>query len=335
MVILFVCKSNTYRSRIADAYARSLNMPGVTFGSAGVEASLNPCGPSWKWTNELLKEEGLAKFDKPHWTQLTQSMLSRANIVVCMNRSVYDTARRLGMQFPLRTFIWGIQDVTALQSNGLIDASDLPLFVRRTFGHVKEKVGELTVVIRRPKPHELVDVTLEDGTLTGRTADVDTIHTKGLWHRGVHGAVFTETGEVLLQRRSKSIIYNPGLWDLTFGGIVAAGEEPEEALLRELREEMGVASKDSEISKLFVWRYNHFWPHYGLHSRVLTHTYLIKLKVPVKLRLQTKEVSDGKFVTLTEATQFFTSGKSALGETTPAHQYYHRLLSDVRHAVAK
>jgi 8-oxo-dGTP pyrophosphatase MutT (NUDIX family)/protein-tyrosine-phosphatase len=334
MVILFVCMGNTFRSRLAEAYAKSLHIPGATFKSAGVAATNNYSGPIWIHTKALLDEENLSQYGKPSWTQLTQSILTRANIVVCLNREVYDSALQLGLKFPLRTYIWSITDVTRMQHTAIGQTGAFIHFARRTFDDIKVKVGELTVVIRRPKPHELVDVLNQDGSRTGRVADVDTIHTEGLWHNGVHGAVYTSSGELLMQRRSKTIIYNPGVWDFTFGGIVAAGEEPEETLLRELREEMGIAAKDSQVSKLFVWHYNHYWPHYALHSRVLTHTYLIKMKGPIDLKLQRKEVSDAKYLPLNEAASFIQSGKSTLGETTPAHHYYQKLLAEVRHSLS-
>jgi 8-oxo-dGTP diphosphatase len=50
-------------------------------------------------------------------------------------------------------------------------------------------------------------------------------------------AIVTRRGSVLLTRRAHAP--SAGLWDLP-GGFLEAGETPEEALRRELREELGV-----------------------------------------------------------------------------------------------
>lgn len=53
------------------------------------------------------------------------------------------------------------------------------------------------------------------------------------------GALLVRGGEVLLGRRSDDRVWLPGAWDV-FGGHVDAGETPEDALRREVLEELGV-----------------------------------------------------------------------------------------------
>lgn len=60
---------------------------------------------------------------------------------------------------------------------------------------------------------------------------------------GVHdcvGAVLVRDGELLLGRRSVDREWLPGAWDV-FGGHIESGESAEAALMRELREELGIA----------------------------------------------------------------------------------------------
>jgi 8-oxo-dGTP diphosphatase len=47
-------------------------------------------------------------------------------------------------------------------------------------------------------------------------------------------------GSVLLERRPDDAAVSPGVWDLP-GGHVEPGERPEQTLVRELREELGIA----------------------------------------------------------------------------------------------
>jgi 8-oxo-dGTP diphosphatase len=53
------------------------------------------------------------------------------------------------------------------------------------------------------------------------------------------GAIIICAGKVLLGRRSADRSFYPNVWDI-FGGHIEAGEQPEQALLRELREELGI-----------------------------------------------------------------------------------------------
>jgi mutator protein MutT len=52
-------------------------------------------------------------------------------------------------------------------------------------------------------------------------------------------ALITRDGRLLLARRSPTKRFFPSCWDL-IGGHVEAGETPAEALVREIREEVGV-----------------------------------------------------------------------------------------------
>lgn len=57
--------------------------------------------------------------------------------------------------------------------------------------------------------------------------------------RATAGAFLLAEGKLLLERRPKDAPVYPGRWD-TPGGHVEEGEAPEEALVRELREELGI-----------------------------------------------------------------------------------------------
>jgi 8-oxo-dGTP pyrophosphatase MutT (NUDIX family) len=89
------------------------------------------------------------------------------------------------------------------------------------------------------------DVTQEDFFLTAST-DL---------HPGdaVAALIVLEDGRYLLQLRDqKPDIFYPGHWGL-FGGSVDDGEEPEEALYRELEEELGLVRAESIFFANFVF----------------------------------------------------------------------------------
>ena len=61
-----------------------------------------------------------------------------------------------------------------------------------------------------------------------------------LLHPVVHLHVFNSRGEVYLQKRPEWKDIQPGKWDTSVGGHIDFGETPEQALVREVREELGI-----------------------------------------------------------------------------------------------
>ncbi len=61
-----------------------------------------------------------------------------------------------------------------------------------------------------------------------------------LLHPGVHLHLFDKDGRLLLQLRSLTKKIQPGKWDAAVGGHVSFGESIEDALIREVSEEIGL-----------------------------------------------------------------------------------------------
>lgn len=59
-------------------------------------------------------------------------------------------------------------------------------------------------------------------------------------HPVVHLHLFNSKGELFLQKRPEWKDIQPGKWDTACGGHIDYGETPEAALLREVREELGM-----------------------------------------------------------------------------------------------
>ncbi|RHR36247.1 NUDIX domain-containing protein [Parabacteroides sp. AF18-52] len=70
-------------------------------------------------------------------------------------------------------------------------------------------------------------------------------------HPVIHLHIFNEVGELYLQKRSMNKDIQPGKWDTAVGGHIDYGETVEEALRREVREELGI----TEFTPQFMTRY--------------------------------------------------------------------------------
>lgn len=85
---------------------------------------------------------------------------------------------------------------------------------------------------------ELLDVIAEGHTLA--RIERAAVRPLGLLTHAVHLNAWTPDGRLWVARRAMDKTTDPGLWDTLAGGLVAAGENPESALLRESLEEAGM-----------------------------------------------------------------------------------------------
>lgn len=86
---------------------------------------------------------------------------------------------------------------------------------------------------------ELVDVVDDDDRVV-RTVTRAEMRANRLQHRAASIAVFGSDARLLVHRRADTKDVWPGMWDLAAGGVVAAGEEYDDAARRELAEELGI-----------------------------------------------------------------------------------------------
>ncbi len=85
---------------------------------------------------------------------------------------------------------------------------------------------------------ELLDVMAEGQTLA--RIERGAVRPLGLLTQAVHLNGWSPDGRLWVARRALNKSTDPGLWDTLSGGLVAAGEDPESALLRETFEEAGL-----------------------------------------------------------------------------------------------
>lgn len=70
-------------------------------------------------------------------------------------------------------------------------------------------------------------------------------------HPVIHLHIFNDAGELYLQKRSMTKDIQPGKWDTAVGGHIDYEETVEEALRREVREELGITA----FTPQFITRY--------------------------------------------------------------------------------
>ena len=99
--------------------------------------------------------------------------------------------------------------------------------------------------------NELLPLTDELGHIVGRATRGECHGGSMLLHPVVHLHVFNPEGALFLQRRPEWKDIQPGRWDTAVGGHVDWGETIDEALRREVSEEIGL----TDFTPTFLCRY--------------------------------------------------------------------------------
>jgi isopentenyldiphosphate isomerase len=111
-------------------------------------------------------------------------------------------------------------------------------------------------------PEELVALYLPDddaGRVVG-AAPRSRVRAENLPHAATAVLLVDDDGRVYVHRRTETKDVFPGQWDCWAGGVVAAGEDPDAAAVRELTEELGV--RGLSLEPLFRHWYRDDRTHY-------------------------------------------------------------------------
>ena len=146
---------------------------------------------------------------------------------------------------------------------------------------------------------EFLEVYSPEGTKTGQKKSKSEIHRKGLFHSTVHVWIFTEEGNILIQKRSKKKELNPGVWDVSVAGHVKFNENIKKAAKRETLEETGININTKDLLKIGVYRSINIHP--TAIDKEFFHTYILKIdKNSINLGFKNNEVDDLKFISIEE-----------------------------------
>ncbi|MBQ8656933.1 MAG: NUDIX domain-containing protein [Prevotella sp.] len=137
---------------------------------------------------------------------------------------------------------------------------------------------------------EIFPVVDESGHVVGSATRGECHGGSRLLHPVVHLHVFNSRGDVYLQRRPAWKDIQPGKWDTSVGGHIDYGESPEEALRREVREELGITDFVPERVGLYVFE--------SLRERELV--YVNRTVYDGVITPSAEELDGGRFWTLDE-----------------------------------
>lgn len=146
---------------------------------------------------------------------------------------------------------------------------------------------------------EFFDVLDENGEKTGRTKLRQEVHRDGDWHRSVD--VFVVRGdELLLQKRCATKDSYLGMWDLSCGGHISAGESSLETAVRELGEELGLEVQSSDLKFVESFK-SSARPAPDFVNNSFNDMYILQTQAGLnELKFQEEEISALKYVPIAD-----------------------------------
>ena len=137
----------------------------------------------------------------------------------------------------------------------------------------------------------------EKGETIGKATRKECHSGSKMLHPVVHLHIFNKAGDLYLQKRSINKDIQPGKWDTAVGGHIDYGETVEEALRREVREELGITAFTPQFITRYVFE--------SAIEKELVNTFRTIYNGEIKP--DTEELDGGRFWSLEEI-------KSKLGE---------------------
>ena len=112
MHIHFICTGNVFRSRLAEAYLRSLKHPKISkVSSSGIQASHNKWGPITWYAARIINNYNLHSFVTHTWSETTDDQIRNADVIIFIDKSHFDhVAKKHNLEN--KTYeIWNIPDL--------------------------------------------------------------------------------------------------------------------------------------------------------------------------------------------------------------------------------
>jgi isopentenyl-diphosphate Delta-isomerase len=173
---------------------------------------------------------------------------------------------------------------------------------------------------------ELIDICDENNNLTDSQELKTQAHKIGLWHRSAHIWIYNSKKEILLQLRAKEKPLYPDMWDISVAGHVSCGEQPIQAALREIKEEIGLTIKESDLSFFKIIKRESIFR--DIKNNEFYYVYFLKFNGNVdELKLQKEELQKIKFISLSELKKEL---KNKSNNLVPHKNYWTQIINQIK-----
>ena len=322
--IHFVCRGNTYRSRLAAAQMHSIAGGKFTISSSGINAHKSTTKTSEAYTQAIARRHKVLYGIQSIKTQTNNELLKTADVIVFMNKDVYDEAAQFYDFDARKVIVWHTPDISVpvrTHYDATLDLKPVLTIAEHTFLGIQQHCRELLAYLNTTS---WVDVVDDRNQMSGMRLPINWVTDRGLWHRGIHVIAQTSDGKFVVGKRSKTIIFGPGMLELTLGGAVDCGEQPLRAAQRETHEELGVLLSTHKFTPVMTIRHKSYHPHYHKYSRNFMYVY--KVTIPIHsahFKPQPGEVDEIRLLTRRQIKQLLLKHRlNHFGRLIDSHAMY-------------
>jgi isopentenyldiphosphate isomerase len=145
---------------------------------------------------------------------------------------------------------------------------------------------------------EFVEIYSSSGNKTGKKVLLTDAHRKGFPHATVHLWLFTNSGNLVIQKRSINKKINPNIWDIiSVAGHVKFGESIDEAVIREAKEELNLKVLTDNLKSHNVYFYEKKYN--NLKDAEFHHSFSYKISSSeIDLNIKNNEVSEVSIISI-------------------------------------
>jgi 8-oxo-dGTP pyrophosphatase MutT (NUDIX family) len=164
---------------------------------------------------------------------------------------------------------------------------------------------------------------------TGAKASYDEVHRQGLRHRGVHVIIYTPDHQIVMQKRSPNLSYHPDEIEISVGGGVDTDELPEQAVVREIKEELGLTVRPEELKFIGKTKFNHRTK--TQIKRVFIYNYSVCFPAErLRLQINSEETSVVFFISESKLRQALKVHRiKRIGKISSEYAYWKHLLDSI------
>ena len=175
---------------------------------------------------------------------------------------------------------------------------------------------------------ELIDIYNEKNIFL-RTELKSKAHKEGLWHRSSQIWIYNQKGEILIQLRAKNKVLFPNMWDISVAGHVSSGEKPIDTALKEIKEEIGLNLKESDLE--FVKIRKNSMNYKGLVNNEHSYVYLLDYEKDItNLNIQIEELQEVKFIYLNKIEKELINSPK---KYVPLGKYWNEMIAKIKERI--
>jgi len=177
---------------------------------------------------------------------------------------------------------------------------------------------------------EYIDIVDKNGIPTGVAVPKFEIHSEGHLHNTAHIWFYTSDGRILLQQRAASKSIYPLLWDVSVAGHIDSGETPEQAAVRETKEEIGIDVSEEKLTKIGVFECFQSYSN-GIKDNEFHNTFIAEINMDIEdLIPQKDEVEALKFVSIEQFHNLLKNSESNNHFVSSNRNYYEFVVETIK-----